>query len=145
MKIQFLTLLLSFTLTKGIAQNVKISLYFHIENILPSADKLRVVTVTVNGEEIKLNVDDTGFFIPDSLFKRKANLRIKANGKQYQFSNIVLNWQPAYPKWILSVDYQPISKTHKYLIVNVRRKVRWLYTLDKGTGSLITEYRFSKP
>ena len=47
--------------------------------------------------------------------------------------------------WVIKIDKRPFDKQEYWYLKSKLRKIKWLYTLDLGTGSLITVYRFTKP
>ena len=47
--------------------------------------------------------------------------------------------------WVIKIDKKPFDKQEYWYLKSKLKKIKWLYTLNLGTGSLITVYRFTKP
>jgi hypothetical protein len=47
--------------------------------------------------------------------------------------------------WVIKIDKRPFDKQEYWYLKSKLRKINWLYTLNFGTGSILTVYRFTKP
>jgi hypothetical protein len=114
------------------------------EGRLIPLQNLKVIIIN-NGDSIHVE-KNSGFIIPDSLIGSKKNIIFKVNKLNLSFELMSLKWNAENPKWIIKIDYPPLDRQECwYVKKRYLKKIKWLYSLDKNTGSLITEYRFKAP
>lgn len=143
---KIIALLVLFLLNaKGYAQSPEIALELNVEGEKVAVREGFMVGVVSGADTLPLITTSTGFYIPDSLCNKKRTIILNINHFEMSMDTPLI-WQKGLPLWSISVDLKPLDgETIKMIPKSSRRKTKWVYTLNKTTGSSITYYRFQKP
>lgn len=144
MKKTTLCLFLTIVISKIYAQSPQIMLELNVEGQNTKIRDGLSVKILSEKDTIVLTTSEQGFYIPDSLCKKRKTISLKINEFELIFDNIPLTWNSLLPKWEISIDFRPFLKENKWLIRKQKKRVKWFYSLSNGTGSLLTVHKFKK-
>lgn len=102
------------------------------------------VRILYENDTLLLKSTEKGFYLSDSLFEKQRTLLFNIGNQELLFDEIIVSWNPQYLHWTIDIDKRPFSDENKWLVKKSKKRVKWIYTLDKSTGSLLTFYRFEK-
>jgi hypothetical protein len=137
-------------------------LLFHSVSVIPDEHQIEIRFLIVENE-VELNNNfkiyftsgsDTlfpiigkNYFILSNVSRLPDSLNINFVYKDFNLvyenvkaANILLG-----TAWVIKIDKKPFDKQEYWYLKSKLRKTKWLYTLNLGTGSIITVYRFTKP
>lgn len=102
------------------------------------------VRILYEHDTLLLKSTEKGFYLPDSLFKKQRTMLVNISNEELLFDSIIVSWNPQYLHWKINIDKRPFSEENKWHLKKAKKKIKWIYTLDKSTGNLLTFYRFTK-
>jgi hypothetical protein len=122
------------------AQNTKIDVQVFVKGKSIELKNGVNVSLISKNDTLKLLSSDNSFYLPDSLNMKKRSFLVQAGGYDFYFEESILTYQPLLPKWEIFVDYKPFLEENKWLLKQCNKKVKFLYSLNKNTGSLFTVF-----
>ena len=128
---------------QAFCQSNEITLELKVEGFAVKIKENFSVKVVTEKDTFILKITEKGFFIPDSLIKKKRTIIFKIN--QFELPcETFLTYQEGYPHWTINIDFRPISEENRWLIKKAKKRIYWLYTLNKSDQFLLTYYRFKQ-
>jgi hypothetical protein len=136
-KLSILSLLISvFSTITLSSQTTSIKL-----NLFENERKLETdFTVSVYQNQIKMNIEvrDSILIIPDTLYGRKVDLVVSTKKYVLNFYDLIIGWNKEYLCWRLYLDLPPFDRD--WVIKGKLKKYKWIYAIDRSSGTTITYY-----
>ena len=99
-----------------------------------------------NNDTIVMKTNDRGMYIPDTLRGRKGSIFLKISKYHLEFVGIPISWNTKLPRWKIGIDTKPFDTQKFYFLedldAKVRKKIRTIFFLENGIGSLLSMYRY---
>jgi hypothetical protein len=144
MKTTLLSMLLLSIFGSGYAQNSKIVIELKVEGQEVKIKDGFEINIIAGTDTVKALTFNRGFYIPDTLAKKRRTVLMNMNQYKLVFDSIPLVFNELRPKWEVGIDFRPILEENSWLIKKSSKKVMWLYTLSNGTGALFTVRRYKR-